>query len=373
MTRADEREERRADRKETLSYALPYLLFLVFPLWGVFTAGLGQWPNWMVGIIVIALAGVYVTAWIVSPIAPRDSQSGPGYLICTTGIVLLAGAACVLAGRQIPELIFLFTFAASPLALLAPQRLVGIGLAALGLVVVAAGTFIGASFSLLITGIVAVAGTGGVCWISRLGIVRQRDRDQTLAQLHQLSQERQRNHIASELHDVLGQDLTGLAIKADLITHLLDGDRIDAAKREADEVAALARSALADVRTIVSQTREWMLEREVENARTLLESSGIKVHIDAVPTERLDPVTSAMARVVRESTTNILLHARAANSWITISENSVLVRNDGYSPRLSERTAGSQQGLVGLEETLRDTGRLFWNPQGNEWVVKFEV
>lgn len=216
-------------------------------------------------------------------------------------------------------------------------------------------------------------GTAGVCFVSRLSIQRQEVNDRAKENAHVLQQERQRSQMASDLHYILGQDLTGLALKAELAGKLLENGQTDQARIEVQQVAELSRAALSDVRTVVSGAREWLIDRELEGAVNVLRSSGIAVHQDIAEDIYLQPQSSMMARILREASTNIVGHSRAKNCWLTITRRSLLIDNDGYSKQLATQSAGSGAGLVGLRDLVSNVGRLTWGATEGHWIVEFEV
>jgi signal transduction histidine kinase len=78
--------------------------------------------------------------------------------------------------------------------------------------------------------------------------------------LRQAAVARERVRLARDVHDVLGQGLSRIVLRSELIARLLRNQPAQA-RRELAKVLELARKALADVRTVVG------IRREVERAR----------------------------------------------------------------------------------------------------------
>lgn len=361
------------NRREALYFALPYLCFLALPLWNTFSEGLGWNLNLLSVFLVVALGGAYVASWLLNPIAPRGSDI-TGTFVATMGAV--GGLALILSLIGLPHnpgILFCFSFVSSPWMLLAPKRIVIPGILPIVAAPVALGFFFSVDWGLIAAAVAVTGGTAGVCFVSRLSIQRQEVNDRAKENAHVLQQERQRSQMASDLHDILGQDLTGLALKAELAGKLLENGQTDQARIEVQQVAELSRAALSDVRTVVSWAREWLIDGELEGAVNVLRSSGIAVHQDIAEDIYLQPQSSMMARILREASTNIVGHSRAKNCWITITRRSLLIDNDGYSKQLATQSAGSGAGLVGLRDLVSNVGRLTWGATEGHWIVEFEV
>lgn len=166
----------------------------------------------------------------------------------------------------------------------------------------------------------------------------------------------ERLRFARDVHDLLGHNLSVIALKAELAARLAPMDT-DRAAREAAEVQALAGSALLQVREAVHGYRAVDLREQLGATETLLASSGIRCTVTQ-PEGDLPPVAAAqLAAVLREASTNVLRHSRAG--WCTIEikrqgdEVRLTVVNDGVLGRGPDRHS---QGLQGLAERLAEGG-----------------
>lgn len=164
----------------------------------------------------------------------------------------------------------------------------------------------------------------------------------------------ERERIGRDLHDLLGHTLSMVALKAELAGKLALRDG-EAAKREIDEVASIARDALAQVRSAVSGIRNAELAAELASARVLLEAEGVALssQVDAVA---MSPaVESTLALVLREAATNIQRHAGARHARVALRDESgglrLEIEDDG---RGGELRAGN--GLSGMRERVAALG-----------------
>ncbi|EST37636.1 hypothetical protein N566_11955 [Streptomycetaceae bacterium MP113-05] len=173
----------------------------------------------------------------------------------------------------------------------------------------------------------------------------------------------ERLRFGRDLHDVLGRNLSVIALKSELAVQLARrGPHCpDAALDQMVEVQRIARDSQREVRDVVRGYREADLATELAGARGVLRAAGIDCRVasrngDERPPE---PVRAALGWAVREGATNVLRHADA--SWCEIAVRvagtaAVLtVENDGVRED-GRATAGAAAeggaGLAGLRERL---------------------
>lgn len=165
-----------------------------------------------------------------------------------------------------------------------------------------------------------------------------------------LAVDRERERIARDMHDILGHTLTVVAVKAELAGRLVDLDPARA-RDEIGQVQGLARSALADVRSMVTATREVTLVGELAGARQALDAAGVAAELPTAADEVPDRLRPLFAWTVREGVTNALRHAAAQSVRISMSPDELVIEDDGRGP-----TGGAGHGLVGLAERARAVG-----------------
>jgi signal transduction histidine kinase len=173
------------------------------------------------------------------------------------------------------------------------------------------------------------------------------------------AQELERRRLARELHDETGQALTSILLGLKGLEERMD----DAESREAaEELRELVVSTLQDVRRLAVELRpsaldDFGLVAALERLTgSFAEQTGIAVDFQtALAEERLpEEVETAMYRIVQESLTNVVKHARARRVSILLArkEDAVkaVVEDDGQGFDPAQETGGS--GLVGMRERL---------------------
>ncbi|SHM49192.1 sensor histidine kinase [Cryptosporangium aurantiacum] len=180
---------------------------------------------------------------------------------------------------------------------------------------------------------------------------RLADADRTRAELA-VAEERLR--FARDLHDIVGRDLSAIAMTSDLAAELARRGRPEAAER-AEEARNIAQESLRQVRAAVRGYRAVDLRTELEGSAALLRSAGVTSRISAEVATLPDDVRTAAAWVVREGVTNVVRHSAATLCRIEVREQDgnvrVRIENDGASGPL-----GHGSGLAGLAERLRPLG-----------------
>jgi two-component system sensor histidine kinase DesK len=191
----------------------------------------------------------------------------------------------------------------------------------------------------------------------------------------QLAVAEERLRFARDLHDVMGRNLSAIAVKSQLAAELVRRGR-DGALDELADISRVAEESLREVRDVVRGYRRTDLPGELAGARSVLRAAGVGVTVtgeeDAVTLP--EPVQTALGWVVREAVTNVLRHSRA--SWCSVElravggEAELRVANDGAPG--TETTWGN--GLTGLAERLAATGgRLSAGPDGDRFVLAATV
>jgi two-component system, NarL family, sensor histidine kinase DesK len=173
----------------------------------------------------------------------------------------------------------------------------------------------------------------------------------------QLAASEERLRLARDLHDLTGQSLSMITLKSELAAKLLrrlpDGGDRDRALAEAQEVAAVSRQTLHDIREAISGYRRPTLAVEIITARTALESAGITTHDDPEVTllsGTFDPdVEATLAWCLREAATNVLRHSGARNCHVSLTRQAgslcLEVRDDGPGPNANANaSAGPETG-----------------------------
>lgn len=211
--------------------------------------------------------------------------------------------------------------------------------------------------ALLIVGFPAV-----LVWMIGMLVLEEADRHRANerlrvdnARIEYLATAAERERLASDLHDLLGQSLTEVIVRAQLIRRLIDDDPARAAS-EAATIESSSRRALDQVREAVRGWSEFRIDDEVEVARRTLAVAGVAFTLDRDPEFDPPPTTeSTLALALREGITNVVRHAEAGRCHIALH------REGGHDVlRISDDGLGSGsregQGLVGMRARVLAVG-----------------
>jgi signal transduction histidine kinase len=169
------------------------------------------------------------------------------------------------------------------------------------------------------------------------------------------AQEEERARIARELHDEVGQALTGLILGLEG----LPGDRVEALKE-------LARHTLTEVRRLALDLRPSVLDHlGLEAAlrryvREYAERTGVEVDLSLHLTRPLpQELETVVYRVVQEALTNVARHSGSPRASVgvveVLGEVRVFVEDEGrgFDPQAVDP---GRQGLLGMRERVELLG-----------------
>ena len=171
--------------------------------------------------------------------------------------------------------------------------------------------------------------------------------------LRSSAQAGERLRISRELHDLVGHQLTALALELEVAAHHTDGD----AARHVDRARRTAKELLTDVRRAVGRLRT--APGDVSAAFGSV--TGIakpEVHLDIDDDmEFADPERAqALVRCVQEIVTNTVRHAGADHLWITVGRDGDEVAVDATDDGRGATAVRPGNGLTGMRERLEQLG-----------------
>ena len=222
--------------------------------------------------------------------------------------------------------------------------------------------------------VLAALTIGRILRLERESANRYREIAGARAELQRLSarlleaQENERRSISRELHDEVGQALTGILLEmANLSTRIRSGD-LDAVAAKADEVKKLIEDSLGTVRNMALLLRPSMLDdlglvpALQWQAREVSKRTGIRVRVSAegVSEELPEEHKTCIYRIVQEALHNAVQHAGARLVKVSVEQDAGRIRlqiaDDGKGFNAREERG---MGLLGIQERVGHLGGSF--------------
>jgi two-component system sensor histidine kinase DesK len=201
--------------------------------------------------------------------------------------------------------------------------------------------------------IIMFASTFGVRSMNRR-MQLERELDQANQKIEELVKREERVRIARDLHDTLGHTLSLLTLKSQLVQRLIPADP-ERARKEAREMELTSRSALKQVRELVTDMRGLMIAEELIQLQQILRAAGITYQFEGgADFSKINPFTqNIISMCLREAVTNVVKHSRASHCRIALLQEfdavRVFVRDDGMGVG---KTDSSGNGMKGMAERL---------------------
>ena len=179
---------------------------------------------------------------------------------------------------------------------------------------------------------------------------------------------RERLRVARDVHDLLGLNLSAIALKADLTVALIGRDNARAAA-EMQQMTRICAATHADIRQVTGTGTRLSLADELAAAQQILTCADVQVSVDAAPGPLPAAADEVLAPVLREAITNVLRHSAATTCAIEVTAAGGAVRlhvsNDGATgppagtePASTEPAArsGGARGLANLRARVQAAG-----------------
>jgi two-component system, NarL family, sensor histidine kinase DesK len=338
-----------------------WLIYVIQPIGSLFRHHYGVLYIGGAIAIVVVFCLCYMRLWTAHEISRRIGRSSS--LRYIVPLFVLAALACVVYDGAKWNALWIYVSAACG-AMSADRRV------AARAVLAAAGCYVLFSwighdavsdflFTLLPVVLVGFAMIG-----LRAQIAMMRELQQARETVARLAVSEERLRMARDMHDLTGQSLSMITLKSELAGRLLGRlpgtPERDRAREEIEQVAAVSRQTLHDIREAVSGYRRPTLAVEIITARTALEAAGIVPHDDpdlTLLSGTFDPdAEAALAWCLREAVTNVIRHSGARNCHISLTRDggvlSLAIRDDGRgSAKPNDGT-----GLRGMSERLAAVG-----------------
>lgn len=167
----------------------------------------------------------------------------------------------------------------------------------------------------------------------------------------------ERQRIARDLHDTLGQKLSLIGLKTDLAKRLLRMNP-DQAEIELNDLRQTASTALKEVREMVTTMRGTQLVDELFRAEQILKAASIEFVLEGNPklqdTSQLNE--NVLGMCLKEAVTNVVKHSQAAVCTIrieeTLADNVLTVQDNGVGIERTRKQERRGTGILGMKERL---------------------
>ena len=320
----------------------------------------------------LAHLGIYFFPWMVR--APRSDELLLTAVLIPTFLVLYvlscrqddhkrlpyaAGIAVLGAvGAPImPTATVFFAYAAASMGWVRPLSLAIKSVGLLLVFIVVVWVVFGHPMIALLPALFFSVMTGFACVMSAEAAARE----QALVTAHRTVEKvatlAERERIARDMHDLLGHQLSVVAVKADLARKLISRDP-DAAAEELRDIQNMTREALHEVRLAVDAMKQTSVAVEIARARRALEASDVHLETDAQIATIPDHLERPVALIIREAITNVIRHAGADRCRLTLQRQANALVLDVHDNGKGQ-IAHEGHGLRGMRERVQQLGGRF--------------
>lgn len=214
-------------------------------------------------------------------------------------------------------------------------------------------------------------------------ITRLKDKDRALMESERqlrylsaqllLAQENERKRVARELHNSVGQTLTGLKLHVQNMMQQAEKNRLGTQKTSLDSLVPLIQHSVEEVRRIqmdlrpsmlddfgIIPTIDWFVRSFQTTYPTIVVDKRIKIREHEVP-DALKPVTY---RILQEAMNNVAKHSKGDHVTITLArrddsvELTIADNGRGFDLRKAYQDAGQRGsfGLTSMRERVQLSG-----------------
>jgi two-component system sensor histidine kinase DegS len=178
------------------------------------------------------------------------------------------------------------------------------------------------------------------------------------------AQEEERKRVAREIHDGPAQSMANVVLRTELVEKVLVNDGVGQAREELKELKELVRESLADVRRIIFNLRPMALDDLglVPTLRKYIEELNRKydlvIDFKTFGKECRPPSSMEVAlfRLVQESLTNVIKHAKAPEAQIKLEFQRdrifLVIKDDGIGFDMKKKSREGF-GILGMQERIK--------------------
>ena len=173
-------------------------------------------------------------------------------------------------------------------------------------------------------------------------------------QIKDLVKREERQRIARDLHDTLGHTLSLITLKSQLVEKLIVKNP-ERASVEAKEITQTSRTALKQLRELISDMRMITVEEELEQIKAILQAANIELEIkQETRASSLSPIEqNILGMCLREAVTNVVKHSKATRCIVSVLESQgelILTVEDNGIGLADQNHDGN--GIRGMKERI---------------------
>jgi two-component system sensor histidine kinase DesK len=187
----------------------------------------------------------------------------------------------------------------------------------------------------------------------------------------------ERHRIARDLHDTLGQKLSLIGMKSDLAGKLIQR-KPEQAKKEIDDIHRTARTALKEVREMVSHMRYIKLKDELTRIQEMMKAAHVQMEMKGNTDFKNTPllIENIASMCLKEAATNIVKHSKATSCKISIQETEdeiqIEVHDNGVGG-FKEGLLWKGNGLRGMKERLEFVNGKLEIDSSNGTMIRIKI
>lgn len=174
----------------------------------------------------------------------------------------------------------------------------------------------------------------------------------------------ERARLARELHDSLAQPIYSMSLYVDATRLALSSGKTDVADENVEQIGALLREAMSDMRLLTFELRPSTLEEEglvgalQDRLEAVEQRSGLQTALEVEGKGRLPlSVEADVYRIAQEALNNVVKHAQAAHVSVQVrfseGQFSMVIEDDGKGFDLESAERSGGMGLRSMRERAR--------------------
>ncbi|HDR7467996.1 TPA: sensor histidine kinase [Bacillus toyonensis] len=173
-------------------------------------------------------------------------------------------------------------------------------------------------------------------------------------QIKDLVKREERQRIARDLHDTLGHTLSLITLKSQLVEKLIVKNP-ERASVEAKEITQTSRTALKQLRKLISDMRMITVEEELEQIKAILQAANIELEIEQeASASSLSPIEqNILGMCLREAVTNVVKHSKATQCTVSVleSQGELILKVEDNGIGLEDQN-NDGNGIRGMKERI---------------------